>query len=342
MKDFSKILHLLQCTQCKGDLQISPNNFHCTQCNKEYPIIDDIPRFVDDSFYSLNKKNPTIESKTKNYFGYEWEHFKDWGFIKDQDVPDAEIDRYKGGRISDRENAFNSKCRLLEKEISGKVVLDAGCGNGRYTYEARKRGDDKSILLGVDIGYGSVESSFDNTKEFENIFILQASLFNLPLKNHCVDSCFSNGVLMHTGNAKRAFTEVARTVKAGGVFVAHVYGKLNPVWEFNDWWLRQITTRLSISWCMRLSSAMAKLSGLINKLPNGFTISNLFLRLQPSLIHMFDWYSAPTASHHTYKELFNWYNENNFTIADDVPQKLSEQKSLTKRPWGINAKGKRR
>jgi SAM-dependent methyltransferase len=339
MKDFKAIENLFECKRCKSDLEYNNDKFECKKCNTCYPIIDGIPRFVDESFYQLNEINDDIERKTKNYFGFEWDYFKDWGYIKDEDVPEGKLEQYLGGRESDRKLTYDSKCRLTDDEIKNKVVLDAGCGNGRYTYETRLRGDDSSIIIGVDIGYGSVQSSYDNTKEFDNVFIIQGSLFDLPFKNNVINSCFSNGVLMHTGNMHAAFNEVCRTIKPKGIFVAHVYGKLNPLWEFNDWWIRKITTKLSIEKGMKFAKAMANISRVINKIPYGFDIANLVFRIQPSVHHMFDWYSAPTASHHTYKELEDLYVKNNFRLLDNMKEKLQKHSNIIVKPWAVNLKG---
>lgn len=340
MKNYSKLLNLIKCLDCNNELKFFDQNFICTKCENVYPIINGIPRFVDKKFFKLNDDNINIENKTKNYFGYEWDYFKRWGFI-DDNLINKYNGEYSGGTVNDRKKAFKYKCRLDSSELNNKIVLDCGCGNGRYTYEARLKGNDNSLIIGLDIGYGSVKSAYENTREFDNILIIQCSLFNLPFKDNVIDSAFSNGVLMHTGNAQKVFNEISRTIKRNGVFVAHLYGKLNPIWEFNDYWIRKITTKLSIEKGIKLAKILTKLSRVINKFPRGFDIANLFFRIQPSVIHMFDWYCAPIATHHTYIELSNWYKKNNFKILDNLYDKKQQQKNFFKRPWAINLKGKK-
>ena len=338
MKSYNKLLKLIRCLNWESDLKLEDKVFSCTNCNKKYPILNGIPRFVDESFYKLNDDNTDIEKKTKNYFGFEWSHFKDWGFIDDKNLSAEEKSNYFGGTIENRKNTFLSKCRLVDDDIASKIVLDAGCGNGRYTFEAATK-NKNGLVIGVDIGYGSVSSAYENTAKLKNVIIIQGSLFNLPFKNEVLDSVFSNGVLMHTGNAKRAFGEICRTIKVGGVFVAHLYGKLNPIWEFNDWFLRKITTRLSINSVMKFSIFLSKLCRIICRTPRSFEIFNLFFRIQPSVIHMFDWYSAPIATHHTYTELAKWFLENNFKLEQGIKKKLEIDKKIFFKPWAINLKG---
>jgi len=332
-----KILEILCCLECKGDLELSNEGLSCKRCLEKYPIIDNIARFVPEGYYKLTRDAQNIEEKTKNYFGFEWDYFKDWGFIPDESVSEEKRLEYTGGMVSSRKMAFDSKCRMTEEDLAeNKIVLDAGCGNGRYTYEAATRG--KALVIGVDIGYGSVLSAYQNTKDLDNVIILQASLFNLPFKDRVIDSAFSNGVLMHTGDAKKAFVEIARTVKSKGVFVAHLYHRLNPVWEFNDWLLRAFTTRLSIDSCLKLSKFLARVAKTVNHIPNGLRFTNLFLRLQPSIIHMYDWYSAPIATHHTYDEVEEWVGKTGFGI---IESKKPDKERLLSKPWSLTVKGRK-
>ena len=335
MKNWEKVENLLKCFKCGCQLTFGNNNFRCNHCKAIYPIVDGIPRFVPENFWKLGDDNSSIQEKTKNYFGFEWDYFNDWGFIEDTEENLNNVELY-GGLVAHRKAAFASKCRMTQDDLKlGNIILDAGCGNGRYTYEAGLNAN--GFVIGVDIGYGSVKSAFNNCKDLDNVFIIQASLFELPFKDNVIDSCFSNGVLMHTGNAKNAFMEIARTIKPEGCFVAHLYRKLNFVWEINDYMIRFITTKLSIEHNLKFAKIMAKLSKKINKFNRGFKRINLFLRLQPTVHHMFDWYSAPIATHHTDSELRYWFKQANFEVLDK-PGKKYKWNHI---PWAVNVKGRK-
>ena len=327
---------LLQCLECKADLTYTPEAYCCNECDAKYKIIDHIPRFVPDSYLALDDGDSNIQEKTKNYFGFEWDYFKDWGFIKDEEVPEDQKEACFGGMVSNRKMAFNSKCRMEEEELAeGKIILDAGCGNGRYTYEAGI--NSKGFVIGVDIGYGSVSSAYRNTEELDNVIIIQGNLIDLPFKDEVIDASFSNGVLHHTGATREAFNEVGRTIKPDGTFVAHLYHKLNPIWEINDYLIRLITTRMSIQANLKLAKFLARFAHYVSKVKGGFFVSNLFFRLQPTVHHMFDWYSAPTATHHTYQELADWFYEQNFKVLDVVPER-----ARWVHPWACNLKGRKK
>lgn len=331
-----RILRILQCPVCNGDIHGTNEGkaVQCLDCTRIYPIVDGILRFVDEEYYQLNTTNRSIEEKTKNYFGYEWKRFNRWGFVSEEELGENEKVEWLGGTVEARCQAFKNKCRISETELKESAyILDAGCGNGRYTYEAALHTD--AIVIGVDIGYGAVSSAHENTIQLQNVIIIQANLFDLPLKSGVIDACFSNGVLMHTGDARKAFKEISRTIRKRGVFVLNVYHKLNPIFELNDYLIRTYTTRLSIERGIRFARRISAFARTANRLPYVLRIFNIFVRLQPTIIHMYDWYTAPIATHHTYKEGEQWYQENGFSI---VETKKSSLYPFIK-PWALNIKG---
>ena len=340
----AQIHELLRCPSCKyGDLAVNHKTYICDHCGDEFKIFENIPRFVkDESWFEINEEDRSLTEKTKNYFGFEWEYFESWGFIDDELLKPQELNKYEGGTIQHRKGAFSAKCRIEKQDISdGKIILDAGCGNGRYTYEAATRYPN-CVVIGIDIGYGSVRSAAKNTEKLKNVIILQGDLLNLPFKPEVIDAVFSNGVLMHTGDARASFGEIASKVKPGGVFTAHIYGRLNIFWEINDRIIRSITSRMSIEWNLNFARGMAALGRTVDKLPLGLRLANQIFRLQTTEHHMFDWYSAPVASHHRYSELHEWFLDNNFDLVQEDSELLKDPKFIKLNHWIVNLKGRKK
>lgn len=370
-----KVLNYLACPDCGNELdleifykegeEIKEGIFVCKNCNNYYFLINYIPRFlpvdviIKSDFLTnfVSKYRERLEKldissskskvdfieddyqirlKTIKYFGYEWKKFINWGWIKEDEITTEDRIRYTGGFISNTISAFKTKSLMTGEDLSsGKLVLDAGCGNGRFSNQAANYGAE---VIGVDIGTGTVEAAYENTKEMDNIHIIQGDLFKLPFKKNIFDTAFSIGVLMHTGDAYRAFKSIASHIKTGGVFTTHVYHKLNPVWEINDFLLRKITTNMSVENNVKFANFTSRLGRLLFKI-RLFNVVNLFVRVQPTLIHMYDWYSAPIATHHTYGEVKRWYIENNFEI---LMTNKSKSKLLLIKPWGLTVKGIKR
>lgn len=331
MKNFKILEQFLLCPSCFGDIQFELS-FVCKKCNAVYPIIENIPRFIPQSESNAESEN-SLENKTSAIFGFEWDYFQDWGFISDDSVSEDQKHLYYGGMVSNRKAAFDSKCRLTNTELSEGIILDAGCGNGRYTYEAATRG--KALIIGVDIGNGAVNAAYKNCSSLNNVLIIQASLFALPFRDQVIDHCFSNGVLMHTGDAQKSFKEISRTIRSSGQFIVNVYQKLNEHFEWNDKQLRDFSTKLTIEQSLEFAHLMANLAKFVSSIPGGFEKLNNIFRLQSTVHHMFDWYSAPVATHHTYKEVADWFLSCGFEIEDALPNKPE----LSTGSWACNLKG---
>jgi len=108
-----EVLKYLCCSECKGELKLSVFEEEnekvkngvlvCQNCNKEFKILNFIPRFVDSEMYV-------------DTFGEEWNIYKN---VKNS-RPEMSIDEMK------------NYLGLFEKDIKDKFVLEIGCGAGPY------------------------------------------------------------------------------------------------------------------------------------------------------------------------------------------------------------------
>jgi SAM-dependent methyltransferase len=236
-----------------------------------------------------------VQTQTIDRFGHEWQVFRDWGYLDDAAGNGPEL---RGGRWNDTLAAFRSKT-FLDGLIDGAVCLDAGCGNGRFCAAAMAGG--ARAVIGVDIGWG-VDAAFERHRENPRVHIVQGSLFELPVRG--VDAAFSIGVLMHTGDAAKAFGSVARAVVPGGLMAVRLYHRGNWAYELLDGGIRRVTTRLGKGAQMRFARAMARLGQRLDG-PSRMKWYRV-LRNWPTVHHNLDWWAAPVASHHTSREVVGW------------------------------------
>jgi SAM-dependent methyltransferase/uncharacterized protein YbaR (Trm112 family) len=369
---FQQLLPHFVCPTCGGELSLErfdDNNgiFICLgSCESMWPLFNGIPRFVDSELYEdeisyhryvgefntelselgatsgktgsdASPHNVSSEKNTNDYFGHSWKEGSDWGWIEEDEIPEGDELRYEGGTVNSTESAWNSKALLSEDDIAPEnFVLDAGCGNGRFSKMAAKRG---ATVVSVDLGTKTVEAAADNLKEHSNIQVIQADLLQLPFESELFQTGFSIGVLHHTGNAKRAFQSIASCIKKGGVLAITVYHKLNPLWMIINRILRSYTTKLSVQHGELFARGMAGLARIIKRIhPRLLDVINLFLRLQPTERHMFDWYSAPVASFHTYPEIEEWFLENNFSLIN-MNKSPNYHNRMVIEPWAATVKG---
>jgi len=303
------------------DEHIITGELNCAQCKRTYKIERGVPNMIPDMPLRVDGNDLMgLQSATQERFGFEWRYFRDWGWLEAYpEVPQAQEEFY-GGLSEHTRMAFWSKSLFSEGDLhAGMKVLDAGCGNGRFTNEAAKSG---AVVVGVDLGEG-VYSAFEHTRLLPNVHIVRGDLFRLPFADETFQSVFSIGVLMHTGNAKEATYSLSRVVKCDGLLLVHVYGKGRRGYEFLDALIRSITTRLSIQNQMRFANVTASLARRLRK--GGPLRSRIhrwvfsYINLLPTEHHMFDWWSAPIATHHTMDEVLDWFKDKHLQIIRTNP-----------------------
>ncbi|MBI9086130.1 MAG: methyltransferase domain-containing protein [Desulfobacterales bacterium] len=122
--------------------------------------------------------------------------------------------------------------RLEKNEIApgdlfgSKVVLDAGCGSGKFSCALARFGADR--VIGVDLGQKGLSFARDQAARVSyghRLDYLCGSLLDLPLPDASVDLVWSNGVVHHTLDYERCIGEFARVVKPAGTLFLYVNGR---------------------------------------------------------------------------------------------------------------------
>ncbi len=329
----------------------------CAGCTAWYPVTGGVPRLVprelrEDVTRDFSSRFETelraagldadaaslpaaddlsgVKAHTQQNFGFEWTTYARHGW----DDPQY--------NIASEEAVFRHKSLIEPSEFAGRLVLDAGCGNGRYTYWAAQYG---GRVIGVDLTQ-AVDAAFQNTREIESVAIVQGDLFQLPFRPETFDLAFSIGVLMHTGDARRAFLSISGHVRRGGSVTAHVYGVGNAIYEAIDRRLRRRTTRLSIPELRTLTDRMYRVARWTDRIGLRSVVT-CFIRLDDHPHCIFDWYAAPVASHHTYAEVERWCAEAGLRV--ERTNRSFSSSVLVKRflmrilryPWPVTVRGLR-
>jgi SAM-dependent methyltransferase len=233
-------LAFLVCPHCGGALtldarvrdgdEIVEGRLDCGGCGAAFPITGGVPRFVPGVV--LEEARRTVDR-----FGQQWEEFN---FITDE-----------------YEQQFLAWIAPNTREtFHGQVVLDAGCGKGRHTMLAARFG--ARDVIAVDLSC-SVDTAYWNTRRFENVHVVQADLFHLPLAPAVIDVAFSIGVVHHTPDPGGAFAQLVRLLKPGARIIVWVYAREGNEWvlRFVDPLRRAVTSRLPHRWLYHLSKPPA-------------------------------------------------------------------------------------
>ena len=143
--------------------------------------------------------------------------------------------------------AANGLRRLIGAEITGKRVLDIGCGSGVHALAALWLG--AAGVRGIDLDPDSVAAAQAVLNRYAPSApwrVEEKSIFTLsPASIGHFDIVYSWGVLHHTGDMLGAIRTAAELVSHGGLFVFALYRKtwLCSFWKWEKRWYAQASPR---------------------------------------------------------------------------------------------------
>ncbi|MGD0696131.1 MAG: methyltransferase domain-containing protein [Terriglobia bacterium] len=279
---------ILRCPQCHGSLQDAADGLRCPACGRDFPVVKGVMRFVGAEQYTSS-------------FGFQWNRH-----------PRTQLD---DEHKHQSEAAFRERTGFTPEELAGKLVLDVGCGMGRFAEVASRWG---ARVVGIDLSQ-AVEAAAWNLKERESVTILQADVFSLPFAPESFDFIYSIGVLHHTPDCEKAFISLPPFLKPGGSIAIWLYSGYNKWYRFSDIY-RKVTHRMP----PRLLHALAHIAVPLYYVHRGLRVvpivgrpvSGLIKYVLPMsqepdadqrVLDTFDWYSPKYQSKHTYEEVFRWF-----------------------------------
>jgi len=308
-------------------------------CNNVFAVADGIARMLPDAFRELDGFSETykdfldqeksgngsnsassfehslvLQKKTKASFGYQWLRYN---------VNDALEDR----------TIFLGDAQMSDETLQDKLLLDAGCGMGRYTAVAAGMGAE---IIGLDLS-SSILKAYEKTRHHPLAHIVQGDILHLPFRKKQFDIIYSLGVLHHTPDPRQAFLQLVKCLKDEGVISVWLYGaagsfsdfKTNPLRADRQYYLksnvakrvhwlivslresvynsvRTATSRLNVPLLYMLCYPLAAVGKIpLLKYLTASVHPNWRVRLQEN----FDWFSPHYQSHHTKEEVRGWFAE---------------------------------
>ena len=337
----TRVLEFICCPKCLGELHLdgvdkSPGvdswpgdvdeGFLSCTCGESYPVTNGIPRLLPDAmaeFHAFSEAH--IQAEPGQALGRPQSRPNAWK----TDAGQRQVrDRFeRQWRLWGREKRIFGKPteqmvdNLLNDRIGttigrefypGKLVLDAGCGHGRYVTAFAGLGAE---AVGVDIGMG-IDIAQQHAANRRNTHFLQGDILLLPVRDSSFDLVFSDGVIHHTPSSHEAFKRLAKAVKPGGYLYIWVYPKGSAFWEISQAFLRIITTRVPPRLLYHLCFVPVPLLSLVPTY-SATTLSNSSW-LQCAQV-VWDWYSPRYQWHHTQEQVLGWYLNEGFEDVEFLP-----------------------
>ena len=297
-----KLLEVLACTRCGGDLscvatrttdtgEIESGSLACRECGVKFPIESGVPRFVERDNYAAS-------------FGYQWNLFKS-----------EQLDSVNGTRLS--ETRLFSETEWSPGWMNGKWILDAGCGAGRFLDVASQSGAE---VVGIDIS-NAVDAARESLKDRPNVHFVQASIYELPFRQEAFDGCYCIGVIQHTPNPPDALRALGRVLRRGGRLAVTIYERKPWTLCNTKYLVRPFTKR------MKKQTLLAMIRG---AMPVLFPVTSMMFSL-PLLGRVFN-FAIPVANYTnerglTRQQRYDWAILDMFDMLSpeyDQPQTYAE------------------
>jgi SAM-dependent methyltransferase/uncharacterized protein YbaR (Trm112 family) len=234
------VAELLVCPACRQPLDILVERdidgvlgHRDVACVERYPVIGGIPRLL------LGDARQAVARKYALWFDDpRWrDQLADWDAkpIAGRDAFaivdrfDREWAQFHSMSAGERARVFASYFDIVDADTlrAGNVVLDAGCGSGRWSYEMAERG---THVVAMDLGL-SIEIAERNTRGLP-VRCVQADVRDTPFRPDTFDFACTLGVLHHVPETGAALAAICRTVKPGGAILLYLYYALEtrPGW----------------------------------------------------------------------------------------------------------------
>ena len=283
----------------------------CKGCGQWFPISNAVPRIVSSDIYDRSNFISEFEEHLGNLdvpitehladhkstvaaFDKEWAHYQEFGY-------------------DTRQYDFARKTGVKKGQINGDLVLDVGCGNGRFSVAAKEFG--AAQVVSIDL-ISSIDKTYHRVKD-KGISCVQADILNLPFREKTFDFIFSIGVLHHTQDTKQAFLQLPPLLKKKGRISATFYKKLTVVRELTDTVIRFFTTRMPKAVVWYLSYIPALLAKILHVVPVwkkeerwvrlDEVVFNTIVHIRPDHVTCYDWWSPKIATRHTWDEVKEWF-----------------------------------
>jgi SAM-dependent methyltransferase len=202
----------------------------------------------------------------------------------------------------ERLQLFFKETQTDPSQLAGKLVLDAGCGNGQLTRAIASAG---GYVVGID-------KQVHLPKGDERCQFVQCDFDDAPFLKESFDIIIANGSIHHTKNTFQSFQALASLVKQGGKLYVWVYKKQTGLKGL-------LTTALDFSrfFISRFPSGLQRFT--VNRVTDFFFLFSRIRKGENSKrskeeirINIYDAFTPRYRHYHTKEEVAKWFNQCGF------------------------------
>ena len=260
-----------------GSLVQEGAQVRCTETGETFPVIDGIPSL----FAPSPGEGQEITDKVRSF--YEENPFPSYEGLEEF------------GELVTKGHANSFSKNLLDAIGYNKTVLECGCGTGQLSHYLQL---NNNHVLGIDMSLASLGLAAEHKQRnaLTRASFAQMNIFNLAIKDNSFDVVISHDVLHHTFDARRAFGQIVRKLKPGGIVMVGLYNR---------------PARLPML-------IRSKLIGLFG--PNiDFVVRSRIRNKRKAAIWIANQYYNPHETWHSLDEVLEWFRENHVDYVNASP-----------------------
>jgi len=234
----------------------------------------------------VKKKN----KRTRKSFSMEWSWF------------DYQEDRVWEANRDEILQRFLEETGENLQSLEGKIIFDAGCGNGLLDQLIARQG---ALVVALDLS-NSIERAYRENDHPGAVFI-QGDVQFPPLAHSLFDIVHSSGVLHHTNNTELSFSCLTTCAKPGGKLSVWLYHPRKNFLHrlFNV--LHTVTSKLPAGLqYFLLRWVFLPLSWLVKRLKGNAQ------NKREMMVSLLDWFSPEFRREHQPDEAASWYTKRGY------------------------------
>ncbi len=241
----------------------------CEGCTLAYPVHEEVPRVLRNAleeypaWFATNRERireatgrddlasasvdaTRFDKRSNESFSLQWQKYQygDKTWFKDD--------------LALRKDEFLDAMRLEASALEGRLVLDAGCGNGRLTASVTRHGAE---VVGMDLSRSVVRAHQMREQHAGDrvafLHFVQANVLEPPFAPETFDHGHTSGVLHHTPSTERSFDSFLGLIKPGGRVYVQLYRKREAWVGIPNQLLRAVTSRLPVRVLFQLCLLLA-------------------------------------------------------------------------------------
>jgi len=203
---------------------------------------------------------------------------------------------------------------------NNKKVLEIGAGTCQFSNYLAIGSNNEIVSFDSSFESLKLGSEFAKKNNLGNVNFVRGDIFDNIFLEEKFDFVITNGVLHHTGNAKKAFNKVCLPLKKNGYIFVGLYNKYGRIRTIIRKYLYKILGK----------QILFILDPILRKIPkNSFGKIDAWIK---------DQYLHPIESLHTFDEVLEWFNYNNIEFVSSIP-KCNPYEIIEKEPFLKQSQG---